>query len=197
MERNYKLYVHIAPNGKKYYGITKRDAAIRWNNGKGYDNQYFSRAISKYGWDNIEHIVIYDDLTENEAKELEQYYIQWYDTANRKYGYNITLGGEGGSGYNPYSPKKCIKIQSKLETIIDTFIESNKCFNQDDLKTAYYATDKKHLTKAKVQSIINKFAQAIIDAKPILRVRVNKETRELYDISNKYKSNTYVYIINN
>lgn len=101
MNRNYKLYVHIAPNGKKYYGITgQKYVKQRWKRGKAYkSNQYFTNAIEKYGWDNIEHIVIYDDLTESEAKELEQCYIQWYDTTNRNYGYNITLGGESASGY--------------------------------------------------------------------------------------------------
>lgn len=98
MNRNYKLYVHIAPNGKKYYGITKQKPKDRWQNGIGYKfNQYFTKAINKYGWDNIEHIVIYDDLTEDEAKKLEQYYIQWYDTTNHNHGYNISLGGEGGN----------------------------------------------------------------------------------------------------
>lgn len=99
MERNYKLYVHIAPNGKRYYGITKmKNMNRRWNNGKGYKtNQHFTRAINKYGWDNIQHIVLHEGLDEDEAKELEQYMIQWYDTANRAYGYNISLGGEGGN----------------------------------------------------------------------------------------------------
>lgn len=99
MERNYKLYVHIAPNGKKYYGITgQKKVESRWNNGRNYkSNQHFTRAINKYGWDNIEHIIIYDDLTESEAKELEQYFIQWYDTTNRAYGYNKSLGGESGN----------------------------------------------------------------------------------------------------
>lgn len=97
-QRNYKLYLHITPNGKRYYGITKLEPKKRWSNGKGYkSNQYFTRAINKYGWDNIEHIILFDSLTESEAKELEQYYIQWYDTANRDYGYNISLGGEGGN----------------------------------------------------------------------------------------------------
>lgn len=98
MERNYKLYVHITPNGKKYYGITKQKPEHRWANGKGYStNQYFTRAIDKYGWDNIEHIILHEGLDENEAKELEQYMIQWYNTANHNYGYNISLGGESGN----------------------------------------------------------------------------------------------------
>ena len=98
MERNYKLYVHIAPNGKKYYGITKQKPEKRWINGKGYrNNQYFTRAINKYSWDNIEHIILHEGLDKEEAGELEQYMIQWYDTANRDYGYNISLGGENSS----------------------------------------------------------------------------------------------------
>lgn len=98
MERNYKLYVHIAPNGKKYYGITKQKPERRWANGKGYEgNQYFTRAIDKYGWSNIQHIVLHEGLDKEEAGELEQYMIQWYDTANRHYGYNISLGGENSS----------------------------------------------------------------------------------------------------
>ena len=97
-QRNYKLYLHITPNGKRYYGITKQDVKRRWAKGKGYkNNQHFTRAIEKYGWDNIDHIVLFDSLTEYEAKELEQYFIQWYDTANPQYGYNQSLGGEGGN----------------------------------------------------------------------------------------------------
>ncbi len=96
MKINYKLYLHTAPNGKRYYGITKQEPRKRWKNGTGYKgNQHFARAIDKYGWDNIKHEVLFDNLTESEAKELEQYMIQWYDTSNRKYGYNISLGGEG------------------------------------------------------------------------------------------------------
>ena len=97
MERNYKLYVHIAPNGKRYYGITKQEPEQRWRKGHGYDTQYFARAINKYGWDNIEHIVLQEDLNEEEAGELEQYMIQWYNTSNPDYGYNISLGGECGN----------------------------------------------------------------------------------------------------
>ena len=99
MERNYKLYVHIAPNGKKYYGITKMEPEQRWANGRGYKNQFFARAINKYGWNNIQHIVLQEGLDEEEAKELEQYMIQWYDTTNHAYGYNVSLGGESAIGH--------------------------------------------------------------------------------------------------
>ena len=94
-ERNYKLYVHISPSNKGYYGITSEERVEkRWQNGKGYmNNVYFTRAINKYGWDNFKHIVLFDNLTKEEACLLEQCYIKLYDTTNRKYGYNIDLGG--------------------------------------------------------------------------------------------------------
>ncbi|MCI6458049.1 MAG: hypothetical protein MSA56_10170 [Clostridium sp.] len=97
-ERNYKLYVHISPSGKRYYGITcEKYVSRRWLNGAGYKkNEHFTNAINKYGWDNIEHIVLFDNLTKEEASLLEQCYIALYDTTNRKYGYNNSLGGEHG-----------------------------------------------------------------------------------------------------
>ena len=59
MKDNYKVYVHISPNGKRYYSITCQEVEKRWKNGKGYyKNEYFTKEINKYGWDNIEHIVI-------------------------------------------------------------------------------------------------------------------------------------------
>lgn len=98
MNKDYKLYVHIAPNGKRYYGITKQKPKQRWANGKGYiKNKYFTSAINKYGWENIQHIVLHEGLDKEEAEELEQYMIQWYNTANRNHGYNISLGGETGN----------------------------------------------------------------------------------------------------
>lgn len=100
-QRNYKLYVHIAPNGKRYYGITgKQNINRRWHNGNGYYcNNHFYRAIKKYGWDNFKHIILFDNLTKHEACLLEQCYIALYDTTNIDKGYNITIGGEGVSGY--------------------------------------------------------------------------------------------------
>ena len=89
MKNNYKVYVHISPNGKRYYGITCQKVERRWKNGKGYyKNEYFTNAINKYGWDNFEHIVIARGLTEEEAKWIKIKLIREWDTKNPEYGYN-------------------------------------------------------------------------------------------------------------
>ena len=94
--KKYKLYLHISPSGKRYYGITSQKVEGRWRkNGEGYrESTHFYRAIIKYGWDNFQHIVLFDNLTKAEAKELEVYYIALYDTTNPNKGYNVSLGGD-------------------------------------------------------------------------------------------------------
>lgn len=122
-KRNYKLYVHISPSNKRYYGITGREKVeLRWQNGNGYKkNIYFYRAIKKYGWDNFKHIVLFSNLTKEEAGLLEQMYITLYDTQNPKYGYNICNGGEGVDSdtahkiaNRPGHKERASKIQSQL-----------------------------------------------------------------------------------
>lgn len=97
VERRYCVYCHTnLTNGKKYIGITRKKPEYRWNNGSGYKKQeYFHRAIQKYGWDGFLHEVLYSNLTEQEAKTLERKLIKEYDTRNKDLGYNITGGGDG------------------------------------------------------------------------------------------------------
>lgn len=93
-ERIYKVYMHTMPNGKKYVGITRQEVAHRWQNGNGYkSNSRFYRAILKYGWDNIKHEVLFDNLTQGEAYELEREMIALNESNNPNYGYNQTEGG--------------------------------------------------------------------------------------------------------
>jgi group I intron endonuclease len=182
LERNYKLYVHIAPNGKRYYGITKQRPEQRWRNGKGYkDNQHITNAINKYGWDNIQHIVIYNDLTEDEAKELEQRFIQWYDTANKKYGYNITLGGEGTKGYS------C--SEETRQKLSKTHKGENNAFYG---KTHTEETKRKISEMRKGKPLSEEHKQKIkmssANARSIICITTNKVFRSINDGANYYNT---------
>lgn len=93
----YFVYKHTTPSNKSYIGITRQNPERRWQSGNGYSTQqYFYRAIQKYGWDNISHSVLEEELTHDEACVKEKYYIQKFHTNDRKYGYNITSGGDSG-----------------------------------------------------------------------------------------------------
>jgi len=94
---DYTLYCHLFPNGKRYIGITRTSPEKRWSDGKGYkEQQKMSRAIEKYGWDNIEHQIITDGLTREQAERLEMYLIDALDTI--ECGYNATIGGNRVNG---------------------------------------------------------------------------------------------------
>ena len=56
---------------------------------------YFWRAIKKYGWDNFEHIVLFESLSKEMANIIESELIKKYNTTNTENGYNLTLGGDG------------------------------------------------------------------------------------------------------
>ena len=92
----FTVYMHIFPNNKVYVGITSQKTQERWrNNGDGYKNQILLyRAIQKYGWDNIKHEIIAENLTAEQAQKLEIELIKKYDSTNKDKGYNISLGGE-------------------------------------------------------------------------------------------------------
>lgn len=97
----YTVYMHISPSNKKYIGITKNKPIKRWDCGRGYKkNKYFWNAIQKYGWDNIEHIILYTELNEQDAKQKEIELISKYNSSDRRYGYNISKGGDLGNGNN-------------------------------------------------------------------------------------------------
>ena len=72
MENRFKVYKHTAPSGKIYIGITGQEVNKRWQNGFGYvGNDYFMKAIKKYGWDSIKHEILFDRLTKEEAESKE------------------------------------------------------------------------------------------------------------------------------
>lgn len=101
-------------NGKRYVGITSLDVQNRWRNGNGYKTQVFGRAISKYGWDGFEHEILYDGLSLEDAAQIEKRLISEWSTQNMLYGYNVTEGGNGISGFR-FSEQSKIKMSESAK----------------------------------------------------------------------------------
>lgn len=94
---NYLVYKHTSPSGKSYIGITnnyeRRCTEHQVNNWC----PAFYAAIKKYGWDNFTHEILFDNITEQEAIELEPQLIIEHNTKTPN-GYNMCDGGKGVSG---------------------------------------------------------------------------------------------------
>lgn len=100
-ETNWCVYMHEnRVNGKKYIGITSQKPTKRWKNGGGYQsNPRFYNAIQKYGWDAFRHDILFTDLAQDEAEQLEVELIAKYGTQDPAKGYNLAGGGGGCVGY--------------------------------------------------------------------------------------------------
>ena len=114
--RNYCVYIHTSPSGKKYVGQTGQKPEQRWrSNGEGYlhknkNGKYkqpaFAYAILKYGWDNFDHEIIENNLTKEEADNLEKILVEKFNSIDPEYGYNCREGGNGGGEFSEATRKK-------------------------------------------------------------------------------------------
>lgn len=103
----YTVYIHIIPksitnyNFDKYYvGITSLDVSKRWGkDGINYQNITFGKAIKKYGWNNIEHEIFAENLTEKEASDMEIMLIDLLKSTVKNNGYNVRPGGNVARGF--------------------------------------------------------------------------------------------------
>lgn len=79
---NNKIYIgqHIAPQFEpdKYIGSGQR----------------LKLAIKKYGIENFKNELLCECNSQEELNEKEIYYINYYNSTNRKIGYNLTIGGQ-------------------------------------------------------------------------------------------------------
>ena len=113
----YSVYVHVLlaeisklDYDKYYVGLTSVDPKQRWGRGSGYQMQPFYQVILQYGWDNIEHIIVAQNIYEYEAIVLEQHLIAVLHTTDPDYGFNKTKGGEVTGRLSPETKKKLSEL---------------------------------------------------------------------------------------
>ena len=113
---NYCVYKHTSKiNGKVYIGQTKYgdDPNKRWIDGRGYRiNSHFGKAIKKYGWENFDYEVLYNNLTLEEANYYENLETLKYKSNNPEFGYNLTEGG-GNARYSEEVRLRLIEIKNQ------------------------------------------------------------------------------------
>ena len=141
---NYKddkfiVYKHTSPSGKSYIGITHQKPNLRWRSkGQGYKQcTVFYTAIMKYGWENFQHEILFENLSYEEASEKEKEMIIKYNSLV-PHGYNIDEGGYSGTKF-------------KKEVI--AFNEELKCRLYESITDA--ATDM-HLNPSTISHVIER-----------------------------------------
>lgn len=97
-------------NGKIYIG--KDTVSDKNYYGSGV---LIKRAIEKYGIENFKKEILEECNTNNELCVKEKYWIEYYNSINRKIGYNISKGGDGGDTLSNNPNLEIIK--SKISSV--------------------------------------------------------------------------------
>lgn len=173
--KNYSVYCHTnLINGKKYIGQTKygNNPQLRWRYGTGYKNcPIFYKAILKYGWDNFEHKILKNNLSKDEANNLEEYYIKLYNACvidENNYGYNSNYGGNN----HEVSPETKEKQSNRMKLLWQSeeyknkvipqrigrthSIESRQKMSKSHKNKSFSEEHKKHLSESKVGKLFSK-----------------------------------------
>ena len=125
---------------------------------------YLSRSIQKHGWHNFKKEIIIDDVAEEALNNLEIYYIAFHNTM-RPYGYNLTRGGEGTSGYTYTTEQRenCKEAAIRREANRDQFgtVYFDKTKNKYVVRgpPPYFKHIGRYFTKEKAQEVLNYFLQ--------------------------------------
>ena len=148
------VYMHSNKiNAKKYIGITCQKPNARWHNGRGYLEQSkngkykqdaFAKAILKYGWDNFEHTILFENLSADEAKAKEMELIAQYHTwvqDSKCHGYNMTPGGDGTIKYLDREEAYQVKLACKRSTYEKRKLDPDKYVK--DLESCRLANERR------------------------------------------------------
>lgn len=148
---NNKLYIGKAFNINNRF----RRHIYELNNNK-HNNEHLQSVWNKYGEKNFKFEILkechIDDLNDN-----EEYFIRYYSSNNRKYGYNKTIGGDGGDTFTNNIRKEEIREkQSKaLKGRTPWNKDKHNCFDECAIQKISSANTGKKRTLEQRQNISN------------------------------------------
>jgi group I intron endonuclease len=114
---------------------------------------YFQKAISKYGIELFNFHILEQFNNEQEALDTEMFYIEYFRSWDREFGYNISLGGSGVSGYHHTNDTK-----NHLSKVMSGRKRKEDSIELTASKARGELSSNSKLTEAQVLEIINKYA---------------------------------------
>lgn len=205
MNKSWCVYKHTNKlNGKSYVGVTSQPVRSRWKDGEGYRNcTLFYRAIQKYSWDGFTHEILFTDLTESEAKQCEISLIQELKSNAPSFGYNLTNGGDGMSGYSMSEETRQKLRLSRLGRFcgenspnygkhpsIETRHKMSIAKKELYLGSGNPFYGKSHSEESKRKISETKFANGMVSETPVICIDTGRTYRSISDASRHTGCNT-------
>ena len=148
MENNYSVYQHVTPDGMYYFGATN-NIKRRWEgNGCHYKGTALQPYIEQYGWDNIQHIVLFKDQTKENALWIEDFLI----TTAQEDGVCINKQRSGNiSKEEGYYQQYCEENKEQIKEQQKQYYEQNKQQRREYQKQ-YYEQNKEKFKEYQEQN---------------------------------------------
>ena len=192
MENNYSVYQHVTPDGFFYFGATQ-NVEQRWsNNGERYKGTSLYPYIEKFGWDNIQHIVLFKDQTRENALFIENFLIETAQEdgvcINKNRSGLITKEEGYKQDYYEKNKEKFKEYQEQNKDKIREYQEQNKD-KINEQKRNYYERNKEKFKEYKEQNK-DKIREYNREYREQNREKYNEYNRE-YREQNKDKFRKY------
>lgn len=130
----YKIINKI--DNKIYIGQTRVTEPQRWQQHVWYayncpnkDSLLLCYAIKKYGKENFQRETL-EECDNDSLNEREIYWIDYYNSANRKIGYNLSLGGDACSKYSDTEILDAFKQEKSIIRASQTIGMSRGAFSK-------------------------------------------------------------------
>ena len=178
MENNYVVYQHVTPDGMYYFGATQ-NVERRWsNNGAEYKGTSLYPYIEKFGWDNIKHIILFENQSKEDALKIE-------DSL-------IISGWEKGNCINKRRSGNIKKEDWYIKKLHKNYYNKNKD-NIKEQHKQYYETNKEQISEQKKQYYETNKEQILEQKKQYYETNKDKkrEYNRQYREQNREKYNEY------
>ena len=157
------------------------------------DKTYIHNSIRKHGWHNFKVEILIDNIPEEALSNLEIYYIALKNTM-RPYGYNLTKGGEGMSGYKhtDEAREKCKQAALRQQANRDQFgcVSFYKRQNKYQVRGPY--PESKYIgmyfTREKAEQALKHFLQTGECIESDRRIRRKKGTGSIKKRGKRYRA---------
>jgi group I intron endonuclease len=117
IEKGFVYCAFNKKNDKVYIGYTQTTLQKRISShyckakSRNDSENYFHNALKKYKKEQFEWFIIHESDKLSELKNKETYFIIFFNSNNRKFGYNLTTGGEQSN----FNKEVCDKISKKAK----------------------------------------------------------------------------------
>lgn len=186
----YCIYNKI--NGKRYIGksvnIRKRIIAHKSNlnlKKSKSSNSYLINAWNKYGIDNFDYVVLekFNEVNEKVLKERELYWMDFYNTCENEFGYNLRRDSSTGMITHETTRKKMSETHSKRYESLEERRKTGERFKK------FWAEnpEAKEQMKNKLKQIHSKYEFHQLDKETSELIKIWNSISEVMDANPTYK----------